>query len=287
MSRTPSLHGVEVKLARARLHYQAFDAEWSRFQKLDLYRFRTDVYDGGRRHVIRAVDPPALPDHWTAIVGDFFHNLRSALDHLAWQLVLLNKGQPSEATQFPVKRRKQPNSFDQIAAAELVSGGVSEEAADIIKSVQREHSADSPEARFLWWIHTLNVIDKHRRILMHASAVYGVSGDVASVTFTKRPLRDQQVVVVVTFDPPRFEPEAQVAQHVKVVLGDGAPRECVGVPVESVMMTTYLHLEALLNRFRPLFHEQPVNMNEVLPALFGAHVPDPNGGFRPANRWLS
>jgi hypothetical protein len=40
------------------------------------------------------------------IAGDAAHNLRSALDHLAWQLALLNTATPYRLTQFPIARSK-------------------------------------------------------------------------------------------------------------------------------------------------------------------------------------
>jgi hypothetical protein len=36
------------------------------------------------------------------LIGEFLHNTRSSLDHLAWQLVLSNSGEPSLATCFPI-----------------------------------------------------------------------------------------------------------------------------------------------------------------------------------------
>jgi hypothetical protein len=39
---------------------------------------------------------------WGVMFGDAMHNLRSALDHLVWQLVRLNGKKPSGANQFPI-----------------------------------------------------------------------------------------------------------------------------------------------------------------------------------------
>ena len=38
----------------------------------------------------------------SAIAGEVFHNLRAALDNLAWNLVLSNGGSPGRHTGFPV-----------------------------------------------------------------------------------------------------------------------------------------------------------------------------------------
>lgn len=36
------------------------------------------------------------------LVGDYVHNVRSALDHVVWQLVIANRGAPGRHTQFPI-----------------------------------------------------------------------------------------------------------------------------------------------------------------------------------------
>lgn len=51
--------------------------------------------------VVRFCVLEAPPLKWGVLIGDVVHNLRSALDHLAWQLVLRNGGESSWRTQFP------------------------------------------------------------------------------------------------------------------------------------------------------------------------------------------
>ncbi len=38
----------------------------------------------------------APSQRWGILIGEFVHNLAFSLDHLAWQLVLLNGGTPNE-----------------------------------------------------------------------------------------------------------------------------------------------------------------------------------------------
>ena len=57
--------------------------------------------DGGKI-VVRLGEVPELPADFSAVVGDFFHNVRSALDHLAWQLVLRHGLEPTRKTAFPI-----------------------------------------------------------------------------------------------------------------------------------------------------------------------------------------
>ena len=42
-----------------------------------------------------------IPVDLSLVIGDAVHNLRSALDHLAWQLVLANGQTPTTQTAYP------------------------------------------------------------------------------------------------------------------------------------------------------------------------------------------
>src|SRR5260370_40101662 len=54
---------------------------------------------GGSLNLTLRVETPAPLDDWSLIFGDCVHNLRSALDHLAWQL----DAQPDASTAFPIR----------------------------------------------------------------------------------------------------------------------------------------------------------------------------------------
>ena len=45
---------------------------------------------------------PEVPVEWSIRAGEILYNLRSALDHLVWQLVVANGQKPSRANQFPI-----------------------------------------------------------------------------------------------------------------------------------------------------------------------------------------
>lgn len=70
---------------------------------------------GTRTHVTLAVslfdhdfeivkDPPI---EWSVIAGEIVHDLRSALEHLVWQLVEATGGKPSTSNHWPVAATKQ------------------------------------------------------------------------------------------------------------------------------------------------------------------------------------
>lgn len=44
-----------------------------------------------------------MDPQWRLQIGEILFNLRSCLDHLAWQLVILDGGKPGEYTQFPIR----------------------------------------------------------------------------------------------------------------------------------------------------------------------------------------
>jgi hypothetical protein len=86
--------GTGLKLNRAQFHLNALK------ESIDAF-FESKPYE-----IVRAVDPNTnqvfgvlrvkreCPAAWGVLVGDFIHNLRSALDHLVWQLVIHETGNP-------------------------------------------------------------------------------------------------------------------------------------------------------------------------------------------------
>src|SRR5438128_2342233 len=82
------LAGAWTKLARAEYHLNALTKEMRVFLDSDPYEFerRLDYENSRYLFYVKRVETPKL--QWGAVIGDFIHNLRSALDHLTWQLAL-------------------------------------------------------------------------------------------------------------------------------------------------------------------------------------------------------
>ena len=94
-------------------------------------------------------------------VGDIAHNCRSALDQLAWQLVINHSGRPKRVQQkidveFPVKYRlealKSTYTFSKVSPADRA----------IIKDAQLYHCRYNPKLHPLPVIWQLSNRDKHR-----------------------------------------------------------------------------------------------------------------------------
>jgi hypothetical protein len=94
--------------------------------------------------------------------GDVIHNLRSALDHLAWELAKWETGEPRKPLNccFPIGR-----DFDSYKAAKKGAiAGMSPEATKAIDDLKPYKGPDGNEP--LWMIHYLDIVDKHRHLLV-------------------------------------------------------------------------------------------------------------------------
>jgi hypothetical protein len=114
------------------------------------------------------------------ILGDAIHNLRSALDHLVFQLVVSNPDPdkpsdvPNDKTMFPICDtkhgfRRQVDKLGRIT-------GVSDDVAAIIQRFQPYHRRDAGldhRVHALWLLNTLENIDKHRRMTIVAGVAIG------------------------------------------------------------------------------------------------------------------
>jgi hypothetical protein len=111
---------------------------------------------------ITEMDP--IPTRWSCVAGDAIHNLRSALDHLAWHLALLDSdGDPYRYTSWPI-------TF----SPELFEG----RAANVLKDLDDGHVAFvrerqpwfAEEFKALKWLRPLDDHDKHRLLLRMATS---------------------------------------------------------------------------------------------------------------------
>jgi hypothetical protein len=86
------LAGAQAKIERARQHLIALQQDISVFTRANPYGFVTEFEDETGNSVVRAREYVERPVHTGLIVGDLVHNLRSALDHVAYALAERGKG---------------------------------------------------------------------------------------------------------------------------------------------------------------------------------------------------
>ena len=100
-----NLAGIHAKIRRAEQQIQMISDEADEICK--------DVQQCIVREVHQDLDEqtwvyrgPTLsaPIEWSVIIGEILYNLRSALDHLVWQLVLANDQIPGRHNEFPITK---------------------------------------------------------------------------------------------------------------------------------------------------------------------------------------
>lgn len=95
------------------------------------------------------------------ILGDCVHNLRSALDHLVWQLTLLDGGTPDDETQFPIASKSEAQ-FDRMAERRVPH--LTDAHRATIKRAQPYHGGNEADSHPLAVLATLSNTDKHKLV---------------------------------------------------------------------------------------------------------------------------
>jgi len=142
---------VRAKVERAKHHLRSLE------EQLGPYRDKTrPVYAGNGMDLVAL---PLLSFNILATAGDVVHNLRTALDHLAHQLVLVGTpdGNPPRQIEFPILESEE--EYDKRKAAK--TRGMRADAVQAIDDL-KPYKERNPT---LWRLRELDNIDKHRMIL--------------------------------------------------------------------------------------------------------------------------
>jgi len=170
MSSRSRIDGIRLKIERAKKHIRDLDIAINAFIQEKPYRL------GARPHPVAQIQHTTLyvdevnPVHpeITMIMGDAIHNLRSALDHLTWQLVEAGDGTPNKDTYFPIIGDG-PKAPEQYASA-IGKGGIPKITPQALKIIQAVQPYVTPD-QTLWLIHQLDIVDKHRLLLTVVAAM--------------------------------------------------------------------------------------------------------------------
>jgi hypothetical protein len=149
--------GFRAKLERAKKHVGDLVAMRDTFFETEPYKIIIEDEAKTGDRVFRVSKVVEVPTEILAAIGDIFHNLRCALDHLAWQLVLANGRTGTPQTAYPI--------FDTIKIYKARCGakvnGISSTAIDLINQTKPYKGGNDD----LWRLHKLDNIDKHRLLL--------------------------------------------------------------------------------------------------------------------------
>ncbi|HEY3923420.1 MAG TPA: hypothetical protein VGL75_02580 [Acidothermaceae bacterium] len=261
------LNGVRLKIKRADDHRTTLEHQakvWVESQQHEI------VHEHNREtgeHFYR-VRLPAPPDRWAIILGELAHNLRSALDHLVYQLVINNGVTPPDRNwlQFPIysDAAKYKSALSDGRGKYLV--GVTDDVRDRIADLQpgnRRKLYPIVGSDPLEVLAALNDTDKHR--ILHPCAT--VMTEIPPVTenvvtaldnITSIRIRahnyiglpvDQAVLFGLIVEPPTADIEVKFDQTLAIGIAFGEGR---AVPI-GALLGLVAEIERIVGIFDPLF----------------------------------
>jgi hypothetical protein len=170
------LFDAKLKIERANRHISEVECALNAFYDLKPYKVRTKRDPQTRRLIYYVASIEETPRHLLLAAGDAIQNLRSALDHLAFQLFLAGVGGKERDVQFPI-------SADATAYKNAVPRrlpGVRQDALDLLDAVEPYKGGKGHQ---LWVLQELNNADKHRLLLTAGSAFQSL--DLGSYMYAK------------------------------------------------------------------------------------------------------
>jgi hypothetical protein len=164
-----ALDGAHLKRRRANEHLDTLNERISRFFGDHAYAIGCEFNPEASEFRLYATGYDDVPlREWGVHIGDCLHNLRSALDHLTWQLALLHlKRAPTEteapSIQFPIE--SDSGRFERAKVRQFVSGPHFE----MLAGLQPYPRGDRAPYNVLAMLQRLSNVDKHR--VINAAAV--------------------------------------------------------------------------------------------------------------------
>lgn len=264
----PSLDGCWTKYERGMEHFDELVSDIDTHPKEIpmLHEYKPGPDDTGT-FLVKVGKVPDMPRRWSAIVGDVVHNFRSVLDHLAWQLAVLNldgKQMPSRKTAFviaddeaqfrkeaPIRLRSlHPRHVAHIETLQPYRG-----------SPYFDPGAPTTYAKPLGWLRDLSNIDKHQAL--HGTYLghdFNWYTDVLSFGGVREyesfwwsapwPIHEELILIRLeckgVTDDPWFE--ISYPLHPRIVFG-------VGIDVREALEKIRLAVGRVLQEFEPTFRQ--------------------------------
>lgn len=243
MNSDEKLARIHLKVERAKKHLSELQIARNRFIETAPYRVVSEHDSQTGQTLDKVFDLQVPPAEIGLIAGDVAHNLRSALDHLAYALVIASGGTPTKQTAFPIY--DDPAKYKAHSRRQVE--GMAQTAKDVIDGIAPYKGSDD----YLWGLHALDIADKHHALLLTLVHVGEVSFEVPSRVFWGsgsafehmgrptvpdfgKPLKDGDVILVrelntqhqpqFTFDVAFTEPEVFDGQAVLPTLAQMADR---------------------------------------------------------------
>ena len=162
----PNLDACLAKLDRALDHRRLLAAEIDEFFSSESLGYRVSFDEQQSAFLVHALLPDDQTYRWGTMVGDVVHNLRSSLDYLIHQLVLLAGKKTKKEHQFPICDKV--DLYERECERGRLAG-IAEDASQRIRGLQPFVWADRNHApariQALAQLRDLSNRDKHRMLL--------------------------------------------------------------------------------------------------------------------------
>ena len=244
----PSLNNPKLKVERAKEHLDVLDVKLVEFQ--DLKPFRVTTYENTEHtHYVISSQIPIIDPKLAVLAGDVIYSLRSALDHIAWQLALTTTDRPRDRTAFPIIDKDTPEKLKRFND---ITGDIPTDAVNEVKGLQPYLRGPAYKDDLLWKLDKLCNIDKHRVIPASGTAIdfkIPKSLDASSLIFER--LDDACIVAM----PIAFKAQMQFAPEPipDIVLGSQIDGLTMSIR-ELGKIYTYVQ-DTVLPRFTRFFPE--------------------------------
>jgi hypothetical protein len=242
----------QSRLDRALYHLESLKEKRDAWRDENPFRTWTEHDADGTKKVLWVEVLKAPPvTQLSLIIGDCLHNLRSALDNLAFELALAHKGERLSKTMerdsgFPIL----PKCSDQ-ALKNLNRNlrGVDPTAKTIIQGLQPYNRGEGFATNDpLWQLNQLNVEDKHRlphvTLLGTASLSYWVQGFEADEIEPFFPVIQDRAPIAryPAIDNTGAEVNVQLTPTFSVAFGQRAPKQLRGLSIPDALARIHRHI---------------------------------------------
>jgi hypothetical protein len=156
----PSIDGSRAKWRRAKEHFDALDELVRAFFKNDSHSVSVESHPERGYYAFRLRNPRPIPyETWSLLIGDCVHNMRAALDYIAWELA--GARHDDRRTMFPIY--DDPAKFKKHGEERIKKLPVA--AQELIRGIQ-PYTSPPVNKHPLWAIETLDASDKHKLLTL-------------------------------------------------------------------------------------------------------------------------
>jgi hypothetical protein len=237
------LIGVDAKIARAQEHIAQFEMERAAFLEAMKFSVGYGYVPEDDMTVFVLGESPALPVKLSVILGDAVHCLRTALDHLANELVRWTGVTPG-IVYFPIARSA--SEYPKLLQKQAI--GVPDKAKKIFQQVNPYHGGNG----LLWSIHELDRIDKHRLLVTVGTTVTQLKVKVdpkpkwMKMPMAGKPIKGEDVILALQGDHTARASEIDVEFEVAF----GEPDELLGYAVVAGLNEMSDIVKKIVTKFR-------------------------------------